>query len=370
LGGANRQVFAGFLLASSDLGLPAQAASDAGWLDAIDCALLSMQVLGRESETSSLRIPDLILPVFAVILSGWVVGYTGYLSRTLSEALIRFSYNIAMPALLIVTIAQERSHSLINWRFLVAFGGGSLLCFILVFGVMSLRGSRSLASRTMHGMAASMTNTGFVALPVLEAIYGPRAVLPAAIATVFVAVVMFPVAVVLLEVGQRNVDGSRTAPMVTVRHVVLNPLVISTLIGMLWSVLGLRMPGPVTAYLDIMADALTPCALFAIGLGLSIDGLRANIGRASLLSAVKLVIMPLIVYGLSLWLGLDPLYTIAAVICAAVPTAKTAYILAGEYRCEEVMVASTVSLTTLASILSLVIWLYELSGLARRIGAG
>src|SRR5215813_11155192 len=103
--------------------------------------------------------------------------------------------------------------------------------------------------------------------------------------------------------------------------------------------------------------------------GLSIDGLRANVSRASLLSAVKLVIMPLIVYGLSVSLGLDPLYTIAAVICAAVPTAKTVYILAGEYHCEEMMVASTVSMTTLLSVISLVIWLYGLSGLPTRIPA-
>ena len=190
-----------------------------------------------------MRIADLILPVFAVILTGGIVGYTGYLPRALSEALIRFSYNIAMPALLIVTIAQEPSHSLIRWRFLLAFGGGSLLCFSLVFGILSIRGSRTLASRTMHGMAASMTNTGFVALPVLQAIYGPRAVLPAAIATVFVAVVMFPVAVILLEVGQRDAHGSRATAMVTAKHVVLNPMVLSTLIGMLCSVLGLRMPG-------------------------------------------------------------------------------------------------------------------------------
>ena len=80
--------------------------------------------------------------------------------------------------------------------------------------------------------------------------------------------------------------------------------------------------------------------------------------------------MPLIVYGLSVSLGLDPLYTIAAVICAAVPTAKTVYILAGEYHCEEMMVASTISMTTLVSILSLVVWMYALSGLATRIAAG
>src|SRR6201986_1531491 len=166
-----------------------------------------------------MRIADLILPVFAVIVTGWIVGYAGYLSRTLSEALIHFAYNIAMPALLIVTIAQEPSHSLLAWRFLAAFGGGSLLCFALVFGIMIVVGSRSLASRTMFGMAASITNTGFVALPVLQAIYGPRAVLPAAIATVFVAVIMFPIAVVLLELNQQNSQSSRTAPMITVKHV-------------------------------------------------------------------------------------------------------------------------------------------------------
>src|ERR1700754_5164998 len=182
-----------------------------------------------------MRIADLILPVFAVILTGWFVGYTGYLSRKLSDALIHFAYNIAMPALLIVTIAQEPSHSLINWRFLVAFGGGSLLCFILGFGVMSIRASRNLASRTMHGMAVYMTNTGFVDLPVLQAIYGPRPVLPAAIATVFVAVVMFPLAVILLELGQQNAQGARIAPMATAKHVVLNPMVLSTLVGMLLS---------------------------------------------------------------------------------------------------------------------------------------
>jgi malonate transporter and related proteins len=316
-----------------------------------------------------LRIADLILPVFAVIVTGWIVGYAGYLSRTLSEALIHFAYNIAMPALLIVTIAQEPSHSLLAWRFLAAFGGGSLLCFALVFGIMIVVGSRSLASRTMFGMAASMTNTGFVALPVLQAIYGPRAVLPAAIATVFVAVIMFPIAVVMLELDQRDGHGAAKSPWVTAKHVVLNPLVVSTLIGMLLSILGLRMPGPVAAYLGIFADALTPCALFAIGLGLSMDGLRANIGQASRLSAVTLVIMPLIVYGLSLPLHLDPLYAIAAVICAAVPTAKTVYILAGEHHCEEMMVASTISLTTLASVVSLPAWLYALSALAARIPA-
>ena len=77
--------------------------------------------------------------------------------------------------------------------------------------------------------------------------------------------------------------------------------------------------------MNIFAGALTPCALFAIGLGLSAEGLRTNLNASIALAAIKLVIMPLIVYALCLLTKLDPLNTIAAVICAAVPTAKTVY---------------------------------------------
>jgi predicted permease len=115
--------------------------------------------------------------------------------------------------------------------------------------------------------------------------------------------------------------------------------------------------------MNIFAAALTPCALFAIGLGLSLEDMRSNLRASIVLAAVKLMIMPLIVYGLCVATGLNSLYTIAAVVCAAVPTAKTVYILAGEYKVEEPLVAATVSITTLLSVVTLLGWLYALSGL-------
>ena len=307
-----------------------------------------------------MNVAGFILPVFAVIVTGWAAAHVGYVSRSLSDALIHFAYNVAMPALLVVTIAQEPSRSLLAWQFLIAFGGGSLVCFALVFLTVRMLGGRGVAGPSMQGWAASMTNTGFVALPILQATYGRRAVLPAAIATVFVAVVMFPAAVLLQELDRSEPRGSRLNSVALVRRVLLNPMVLSTLTGVAWSAFGAPMPGPVSAYLHILSDALTACALFAIGLGLSIDGLHVNFGRAGALTIVKLLIMPVIVFGLSAAVRLDPLYTAAAVICAGVPTAKTVYILSGEYRCEESLVAATVSMTTLCSIVTLVAWMYVL----------
>ncbi|MBR0842828.1 AEC family transporter [Bradyrhizobium liaoningense] len=304
-----------------------------------------------------MQVASLVLPVFAIIVTGWLAGALGYLSRTLADALVHFAYNVAMPALLIVTIAQEPARNLLEWRFLLAFGGGSLLCFALVF--VAARAKHDLASSTMHGMAAAMTNTGFVALPVLHAIYGQPAVLPAAVATVFVAAVMFPITVILLERDARGPAHSAGLA----KQILLNPMVLSTLVGLVWAITGLPIPAPVAAYLNMVAAALTPCALFAIGLGLSIEGLRSNLTASFALAAVKLIAMPLIVYGLCVVLGLNPLYTVAAVICAAVPTAKTVYVLAHEHKVEEKLVAATVSITTMLSVGTLLIALYFLSGL-------
>jgi len=277
---------------------------------------------------------------------------------------VHFAYNIAMPALLFVTIAQEPARNLLEWRFLLAFGGGSILCFALVFLTVRAGWRRDLASSTIHGMTAAMTNTGFVALPILHSIYGQPAVLPAAIATLFVAGVMFPVTVILLESEGHGALGRSARSVALLEQIVLNPMVLSTIIGLAWSISGLSIPAPIAAYLNIFAAALTPCALFAIGLGLSIEGMRSNLTASVVLAAVKLIFMPLVVYGLCVVLGLNPLYTIAAVICAAVPTAKTMYILAGEYKVEEPLVGATVSITTLLSVPTLLGWLYALSGLA------
>ena len=151
-----------------------------------------------------MEVADLVLPVFAIIVTGWLAGWLGYISRSLADGLVHFAYNVAMPALLFVTIAQEPARNLLEWRFLLAFGGGSILCFALVFLAVRAGWGRDRASSTIYGMTAAMTNTGFVALPILHSIYGQPAVLPAAIATVFVAGVMFPVTVILLESGGRG----------------------------------------------------------------------------------------------------------------------------------------------------------------------
>lgn len=305
-----------------------------------------------------MSIINLVVPVTGIILIGWLAGYFNYLSRDISGGLIHFAYNIAMPALLFDTLAKENLESLLAWRFLFAFGGGSLICFFAVFLVGASRASppakQDIGSRTMYALCASMTNTAFVALPILHRLYGPPGVLPAAIATMFIALVMFPMSTILL---QWRDQADRSSAWQLARNVVLNPLVLSTVLGTAWAITGAPVPTMVDNLLKIFGDALAASALFAIGLGLSFEGVRSNFRPSIVLAVVKLVFLPALVWGLSILLNLDQRFTTAAVVCAAVPTAKTAFILASEHKCEEALVASTISLTTILSTVSLVFWL-------------
>jgi hypothetical protein len=264
-------------------------------------------------------------------------------------------------------VAQVSPGNLLEWRFLAAFGGGSVLCFALVFLAVRFAWECDLARSTIRGMTAARTNTGFVALPILHSIYGQPAVLPAAIATVFVAAVMFPASVILLESQGRKQEGSSARSILLVKQIALNQMVLSTFAGLAWAIGGWPIPVPIAAYLNIFAAALTPCALFAIGLGLSGESLRSKLAPSIALTLVKLVIMPLVVYGLCRALGLNPLYTIAAVVCAAVPTAKTVFILASEYKVEEELVTATISMTTLLSVVTLLGWLNAVAGLSAQV---
>ncbi|CAD6507708.1 AEC family transporter [Paraburkholderia sabiae] len=304
-----------------------------------------------------MHVASLILPIFAIILTGWLAGTTGYLARSVAGPLMQFAYYVAMPALVFLTVAKEPLDSLLEWRFLAAFGGGSILCFVAVLLAARLGLQASLGKSAMLGAVVSMTNTGFVALPILRALQGQHGVLAAAVATVFVGAIMFPALVILLEVDQQSGTHKMRASALA-RQIGTNPVILATILGLLWSVSGAALPAPAATYLGILGEALTPCALFAIGLDLSIGELRGHLSRYALLAALKLVAMPFVVYGLCVAAGLNRTLTLAAVICAAVPTAKSAYVLASEYDVEKTSTGAAISMTTLFSIVTLLAWLY------------
>lgn len=309
-----------------------------------------------------MEVLSLILPIFALLVTGFIFAQQKILPEHTAEVLIQFAYHVAVPALLIGVIAQEPAGKLLNVPYIAALGGGIAVIYLAILLGTHYVWKWNLGPSTMLALTSVASNSGFVALPILIATLGHKGVLPAAIANIIV-VTVFLVTVPLLERARAEETGERESLLVALKRIAVNPVILGTLIGIAWAMTGLGVPKIVQDYFHLLAGALTPCALFAIGMSIRLDALSERGTTILFASVVKLIVLPLLVFLLCLLFELDPLYTIAAVVCAAVPTAKTTFMLASEYGQPEDPVADTISITTLLSTLTLILWLLLLGHL-------
>ncbi len=308
-----------------------------------------------------MEVLGIVAPIFAIIVTGAVFSHLKILPEDTAAVLVQFAYFVLIPALLFVAIAQESADSLLNGPYLtvlgVGIGGGYLL---ILFGSLLLQ-KKGLGEATMVATCSVASNTGFVGLPILHAIFGHKAMLPAAIANIVVVTIFLVTMSILGRTKTSEAKVSKSA-WANIFDNLKNPIILSTLLGILYAATPFSIPTIVADYLNILAAGMTPVALFAIGLLIRFDAFRESGATILFASLCRLIAMPALIFALAHYvIGLSPLLTIAATVSAAVPTAKTTYIIAGEYEQSADMVSGTISVTTLLSMVTLIIWLFALS---------
>jgi malonate transporter and related proteins len=302
----------------------------------------------------------IIAPAFAVILTGFVAVRTKLLPESLADPLVTFAYIVCVPSLMFSIVARYPLEGLLGGDFWIAFGGGSVIALLILrFASGRLLGADG-RTRTVSAMTAVMANTGFVSLPLLYAIFGDRGVPPAAIANIVIAAIMIPLAVLMLE-ATGGLKGSALSLRRQALQVLRNPMVWPALLGFGFAWAQIPVPDVAERYLDILGQGLTPCALFAIGASIRLTTLRLEATRIITITVLKLAVIPALVLGAGLLLQLDPFLLAAAVICAASPSANTAYVLAMQYRTQEEAVAAAISMSTLVAIITLPLWILFLA---------
>lgn len=303
---------------------------------------------------------NIILPVFAVVVTGYLFARLGILPESVSGALIQFVYYVAIPALLFVVIAQEKIDALLNWPFIAAYGGVVAAVFLIILLGAVVWRRMPLSAGTMLATISVGSNTAIIGLPLLHSLFGHKIVVLAAITNV-VVVALFLVQVFLLEAAGTTGSDDRRATLVHIKNTLLNPIILSVILGVAYAITPFELPKIASDYLELLGAALTPCALFAIGMSIKLEDLLKSGAPMVFASVIKLLILPILVLAACRLIGLDPLLTIVAVVAAAVPTAKSEFILAKQYHASEELVAGTISLTTAVSILTLILWLILLS---------
>lgn len=288
-------------------------------------------------------------PVFALILAGTIAGRFGVLDAPVTGALNRFVISLALPALLFDVTAHAPLSQVLDWGFVAAFGGGILGTLMLMAPLF--RG-QSLTIAALRGLNATYANVGFMGIPLCAMAFGPASLGPVVIAVIITASVQFAGTVALIEIDRHAGSGAGVARLVASR-LVRNPLLVAPLLGLLVDGAGLTVWSPIGAFIKLLGQAASPCALVATGLFMAAH--RGNFRSVTVVSLVtlKLLVQPAVAWVLAgPLLHLAPLPTAIVVLLSALPTGTGPFILAEAYDTDRGPAAATILLTTVLSVLT------------------
>ena len=287
------------------------------------------------------RMLTLLLPDFALILLGWLVCRYTALNRPLWDGVERLVYYLLFPALLFAAIVRQP----IEIGAVARLGGiGLAVSLVGIALAFSLRGW-SKADPMLHASGAQTAyrfNT-YVAFALAERLAGQEG-----LAWVALLVALCVPVVNVAAVWPMAAHGGRGVW----RELLRNPLVLSTVAGLVANLAGLQLPEFAATTLQRVGSAALPLALMAVGAGLKLGDLRQAPGLAAGLMFIRHAVLPAVAIALVLALKLPPPQQLVLVAFAAVPTASSAYVLAVRMGGHGGYVAGLVTMSTLLGLVS------------------
>lgn len=291
--------------------------------------------------------------IAVVIAVGYVVGRIDLLGPQGHRVLSQLVFFVLTPCLLFVNISKADVHVLFS-PVLVVTTAAALVCAAISVVVVGLVLRRSVAETTMATMAGAYVNANNIGLPVAVYVLGSATYVAPVL--LFQLVIMTPIVLTIMDVTTNK--GSGSSRWRTIARPFRNPLLIASLVGVLCSVLGVRIPADVLAPFSLMGAAAVPVVL--ISFGMSLHGRRpfeagSDRGIVLLQTALKVVVMPLVawVVGAQVFhFRHEQLFV--TVVLAGLPSAQNAFNYAQRYQTGVVVARDTVLLTTIAAVPALV----------------
>ncbi|MFM7654953.1 MAG: AEC family transporter [Paracoccaceae bacterium] len=290
------------------------------------------------------------LPFFAIIGLGYWAGRTRFFSPEATAFLTKFVFYFPLSAMLFGFASNLSLAKIFEPRFVAAYLLASFALYALVLAVARLRGL-GWAEGAMEAHAGVSGNTGFLGVPMLVLLLGPAAAGPVMM-VLTVDMVIFSSLITLIITGAREGQLRLATLAILGRGLLANPMIVSIVLGFVWSGLGLPLPDVVNEFMTLLGAAATPCALFAIGASLA--GRKADrLALAGWISFAKLVIHPALVAIAALVIfSVEPFAAGVMIAAAALPVAGNVFILAQHYGVAPQRVSTAILISTAVSVLT------------------
>lgn len=292
---------------------------------------------------------DLVPLVLLMLTGGYALRKLGLLPAEAAKHLNLIVFHLTLPALIFSALHRAELHWSLVWMPLIAWGA----C-LLGLGLGWLTGKLLRLSDRMLGswmLAIAFSNTTFFGYPIIEGYFGSHHLTLAIFYDLLGATLA--VNTVGMLVASRTSGGTSNLGEQVARLLRFPPL---------WGlVLGLALhplalPGTVEQLLEQVGGLTTPLIMLSIGLSLQFRQATRDWPLTLAASGMRLIVVPAIVWGLLLVLGMPRDFTQAAVMEAAMPAMLYAFSLALLFGLEVTLILNSIVVTIVLSFLTLPMW--------------
>lgn len=305
----------------------------------------------------------IVLPIFLLLTIGFLASVTRLLSDAVGDALGKFVNTIAIPVLIFRTLATASFDGASPWALWAAYFCSAAIIWISATFLGAHLFGREQRYCVIAGIVSAFSNTALVGIPVVSAAFSDAGLVPLFVIISVHLPVMTIVSTLLME-RAAVADGTKeAAPMgrtllLICRNLVTTPIVIGVFAGVMWRMTGHPIPELPANVIGQIANSTIPVALFALGMSLRRYGVRGNLAPALLASALKVGVMPAVVWALTTYVfHLPPLWIQVATLTAACPTGINGYLFAVHFGTGHALAANTISLTTASAVVSIGLWM-------------
>ena len=300
-----------------------------------------------------------IIPIILLMGTGFLARNRGILKSGDERVLSAYVYYFALPALFFVNMAETVFTSRETLRFILA---GIIPVLVALMIYLAIYFIFSFSKDTLYLLVLSTVfgSLAFFGIPFIMFAFPTRqgehlAILSAA----SISMISVIISIMVLELYKLEQATIGEGLKLVAKRLSKNPLIISILCGVLLSLMGIKVPSPLSNFLHMLGGTTAAVAIFMLGVFLY--GRRyADLARAFKLSMLRIIFLPAVALVTTRLITLPDMENSILVLMHGMPVAISMIVLSERYDFYQETIASLILISSIGAALYLNLWLLVL----------
>ena len=300
---------------------------------------------------------NIVMPLVLMMATGFLIRRVGLVSEDAFRVINRIVFYVGIPTLVFYSVVTDRTPA--RWQYAL-WAAGSILAAFALSMLLARVLSKDPAKRGTLAQAAYRSNDGIFGLAVAAALMGEGNTGTMAFTLVISASLFGVTGVLCYELNR----GGKVKIGSVLLNTIKNPILIAGMLALIVRISGITLPYFILKPIEYFKHMCTPLGFLVLGGILSFKSLKENWKLVTVVSAVKLIAMPVLFCAAAYILGGIRGPELASLfIVFSAPTAMSCMPMASELGGDVKLSGELIAVTTVFSLLTVFLYLTFFGGI-------